>query len=180
MSLLKRYLVLPCLLIVSMLALAACGSSDNDESQIEDAVESSATSTDPADCKELATQQFMEQTTRSDGAGAVEACEGKASREKGADAAAVSNVEVDGPQASADGALSGGSFDGQAVEVALVEESDQWKLDELTGFVKFNQAKAIAVFEREFGKPSDKKSKRIVSCIIEAFEEAPQAKFEDA
>ena len=81
----KRYLILPWLLIVSALAFAACGSSDNDESQIEDAVVTSATSTDPAVCKKLATQQFMEQTTQSEGSKAVKACEEEASNDEGAD-----------------------------------------------------------------------------------------------
>jgi hypothetical protein len=176
----KRRLAIACLLILSALALAACGSGESDESQIEEAVETSATSTDPADCKKLSTQQFMEQTAQTGGAEAVKACEREASEKKGAKSASVSNVEVDGSKATADVALTGGGLDGQSLEVALVKEGDQWKLDELTGFVKFDEAKVISTFEKGFGKPSDEKSKRIVSCIIESFEKAPQAKFEDA
>jgi hypothetical protein len=141
--LLKRRLVLACLLIASAFALVACGSGNDDESQVEEAIETSATSTDPADCKKLATQRFMEQTTQSEGAEAVETCEEEASNDEGADTATVSNVEVDGSNASADVALNGGGFDGQEVEVALVKEDDQWKLDEVAGFVKFDEAKVI-------------------------------------
>jgi hypothetical protein len=178
--LLKRYFVFTCLLIVSALALAACGSGKSDESQIEEAAETSATSTDPADCKKLSTQQFMEQVAQTEGPEAVKRCEREASEKKGAKSATVSNVEVDGSKATADVALTGGGLDGQSVEVALVKEGNQWKLDELTGFVKFDEAKVISTLEEGFGKPSDEKSKRIVSCIIESLEEAPQAKFEDA
>ena len=177
---LKRSLVFTCLLIVSALALAACGSSNSDESQIEEAVETSATSTDPADCKKLTTQQFMEQTTQSEGSEAVETCEEEASKDEGADSATVSNVEVDGSSASADVALSGGGFDGQEVEVALVKQGDQWKLDEVAGFVKFDEAKVIEALEKGFAKPSSEVSKSLASCIIESFEEAPQAEFEEA
>ena len=177
---LKRRLVLACLLIVSALALAACGSSDNDESQIEEAIETSATSTDPADCKKFATQQFMEQTTQAEGAEAVKTCEEEASNDEGADSATVSNVEVDGSKASADVALGGGSFDGQELEVALIKEDDQWKLDEVAGFAKFDEAKVIEALEEGFAKPSSEVSKSLASCIVESFEEAPQAEFEAA
>lgn len=177
---LKRSLVLTCLLIVSALALVACGSGDNDESQIEDVVVTSATSTDPANCKGLSTQQFMEQTTQSEGSEAVETCEEEASNDEGASDATVANVEVDGLDASADVALSGGGFDGQEVEVTLVKEDDQWKLDEIAGFANFDEAKVIETLEEGFAKPSSEVSKSLASCIVESFEEAPQAEFEDA
>jgi len=178
--LLKRRLVLPCLLIVSALAFAACGSGNGDESQIEEAVEISATSKDPADCKKLSTQHFMEQTTRSEGAEAVKECEKNASSGAGAKAVEVSEVEVDGSKATADAALTGGSFDGQTLKIALVKEDDQWKLDELAGFAKFNEAKVIGILESQFDEPSSGVSKSQASCIVEAFEEAPQAEFEEA
>lgn len=71
---------------------------------------------------------------KSEGAEAVKTCEKEASEESGAESASVSNVEVDGSKATADVALTGGSLDGQGVEVALVKQGDQWKLDEITGF----------------------------------------------
>ena len=54
----KRHLLVPCLLLVSALALAACGSGSGDQSQIEEAIETSATITDPADCTTVQTQNF--------------------------------------------------------------------------------------------------------------------------
>ncbi|HEY2335248.1 MAG TPA: hypothetical protein VGH58_09605 [Solirubrobacterales bacterium] len=178
---LKRRLVLACLLVASALALAACGSSGSgDESQIEEAIETSATSSNPADCKKLLTQRFMEQTTKSEGSEAVKACEKEATEDKGVKAATVSKVEVEGSKATADAALAGGGLDGQEVEIALVKQGDQWKLDELAGFVKFDKAKVIEAFESEFAKPSSEVSKSLAACIVNAFEEAPQAKFEEA
>jgi hypothetical protein len=179
--LLKRRLVLPCLLIVSALALAACGSSGNsDENQIEEAIETSATTTDPADCTKVSTRRFMEQTAQSEGSEAVKKCEKEASEDNGAESVAVSSVEVDGSKATAEAAVSGGGFDGQTVEIALVKEGDQWKLDEIAGFTKFNEAKVIETLEREFAKPSSKVSKSLAACITESFEEAPQGEFEEA
>lgn len=175
-----RRLFLFCLVIVSAFALAACGSSGNsDESEIEAAVEASATSSKPADCKKFNTQKFMEQTSRSEGAEAVKTCEKEASEESGAKSATVSNVEVDGSKATADVALTGGSLGGQEVEVALLKEGEQWKLDQLTGFAKFDQATVVKTFEEEFAK-SKEVSKSLASCIVEDFEKAPQAKLEEA
>jgi hypothetical protein len=178
--LLKRCLVLGCLLIVSAFTLAACGSGNGDESQIEEAVETSATSTDPADCKELSTQQFMEQIAQSEGAEAVKTCEKEASEETGAKSADVSNIEVDDSKATADVALTGGGLDGQEVEVALVKQGDQWKLNEITGFTKFDQAKVIETLEGELAKPSNEVSKSVAACVTKSFEEAPEVEFEEA
>jgi hypothetical protein len=177
--LLKRRLVLPCLLIVSALVLVACGSSNGEESQIEEAIETSATSTDPADCTKVDTKQFVEQTTQTEGAEAIKLCEKEASEESGAKSADVSNVEVNGSKATADVALSGGGLGGQEVEVALVKEGEQWKLDELTGFVKFDQAKVVETLKEQFAK-SGEVNKSLATCITKAFEEAPQDKFEEA
>ncbi len=177
---LKRSLVLACLLIASALALAACGSGNGDESQIEEAVETSATSTDPANCKKFSTQQFMEQTAQSEGAEAVKTCEKEASNNEGAESVTVSNVEVEGSKATADAALTGGGFNGQEVEVALVKEGDQWKLDEIAGFTKFDEAKVIETLEKGFAEPSSEVSKSLASCIVKSFEEAPQPEFEEA
>jgi hypothetical protein len=177
--LLKRRLVLPCLLIVSALVLVACGSSNGEESQIEEAIETSATSTDPADCTKVDTKQFVEQTTQTEGAEAIKLCEKEASEESGAKSADVSNIEVNGSKATADVALSGGGLGGQEVEVALVKEGEQWKLDELAGFVKFDQAKVVETLKEQFAKSSEV-SKSLATCITSAFEEAPQDKFEEA
>ncbi|HEV7399511.1 MAG TPA: hypothetical protein VGN84_04510 [Solirubrobacterales bacterium] len=177
---LKRSFVLTCLLIASALALAACGSGNGEESQIEEVIETSATSTDPADCKELSTQQFMEQIAQTEGAEAVKTCEKEASEETGAKSASVSNIEVDGSKATAEVALTGGGLDGQSVEVALVKQGDQWKLNEIAGFSKFDQAKVIETLEKGFDEPSSEVSKSLASCIVKSFEEAPQAEFEDA
>ncbi len=176
----KRPLLLPCILILSALALAACGSSGNsDESKVEEVIETSATSTDPADCTKLQTQKFVEQTTQENGKAALKSCEEEAEKEEGSESAKVSNVEVEGSSATADVALTGGGFDGQTVEVALVKEGDQWKLNEVTKFVKLDQAKLVETFEREFSKPSSELSPKLAACFTEAFEEASQAEVEE-
>ena len=176
-----RRLLLPFVLIASALALTACGgSSSNDESEIEAAIEASAKSTNPADCKKVNTQKFVEQTTRTQGPEALKQCEEEASEGNGVKSASASNIEVDGSKATADVGLNGGSLDGQEVEVALIKEGKQWKLDKLTGFVSFDQKTAVEGFEKQFAEPGSKVSKSVASCIVKAFEKAPQAKLEDA
>lgn len=177
----KRCLFLCCLVIVSALALAACGggSDSSDESEIEAAIETSATSSDPADCKKVNTQNFVEQTTRTKGSEAFKICEEEAKQGSGAKSAGASNIEVDGSKATADVALTGGSLGGQEVETALVKEGEQWKLDKLTGFAKFDQATVVKTFEEEFAK-SKEVSKSLASCIADDFREAPQAELETA
>ena len=124
---LKRRFLLACLLVFSALAVVACGSSNSDESQVEEVVETSATSTDPADCTKLQTQQFLEQTTQESGKAAVKKCEEEAKGEEGAESASVSNVEVDGSSATAEAALTGGGLGGQTVEVCCQECADKLK-----------------------------------------------------
>jgi hypothetical protein len=173
----KRLLLLPCLLVLSALALAACGSSGGEESKVEETIETSVTSTDPADCGKLETQQFMEQTTRESGKAAVKKCEEEAEKEEGAESVEVSNVEVEGPTATADAALTGSSLDGQVVEVELVKEGDQWKLNEAVRFTQLDQRKLAETFKRELEKSGEANAK-FTGCFVEALEEADRVEIE--
>lgn len=56
-------------------------------------------------------------------------------------------IEIDGDSATAEAAFTGSFLDGQSVDLALVEEGDQWKLDELVGFAEFDRE----VFLDRFG-----------------------------
>jgi hypothetical protein len=177
---LKRRLALACFLAFSALALVACGSSGSgDESQIEEAIETSATSTDPADCTKLQTQQFTEQTTQEKGKAAVTKCEEEAEAEEGAESASVSNVEVNGATATAEAALTGGGLGGQTVEVALVKDGEQWKLDEVVKFSNFDRAKLVEFFKEEFSKASSELPPKLAGCFIELFQEGSQAEIEE-
>jgi hypothetical protein len=174
----KRLLLLPCILILSALSFAACGSS-GDEGEIEEVIEASATTTNPADCKKLNTQQFLEQTTQESGNAAVESCEEEAKEEEGAKSVNVSAVEVDGSDATADAALSGGNLDGQALKLALVKDGDQWKLDKVVEFTKFNQAKLIEVLDEGLSEPGSEIDPKFASCVLEAFKQGSQAEVEE-
>jgi hypothetical protein len=177
----KRLVLLPCLLIVSALILSACGGGggSSDEGPIEEAIETAATSTDPSVCTKFETVKFDEQGAQVEGAAAVKACEKEAKEpEEKAESVEVSNIEVNGSKASAEGAITGGGFDGQTLEVNLVKEGEQWKLDELAGFAKLDQSKLVEALAKQFEK-GEGISEEIATCIEKGFEEASQPEIEE-
>jgi hypothetical protein len=176
----KRFLLLPCLLIISAFVLSACGGGggSSDESQIEEAIENSATSSSPANCTKLQTPAFTEQTTSNQGAAAVKECETEAKEKNEADAVAVTNVEVDGSEASAEAAFTGSSFDGQTLEIGLVKDGDQWKLDEVAGFAKLDKTKLVEALATQF-ESGGEVNEELASCVEEGFEESSQPEIEE-
>lgn len=133
-------------LALASVALAACGSGNNDQSDITSVIKHAATSGDPAACTKDQTLHFTEQTFGGGrGQSAVQSCEKDAASSKSS-SADVSNVKVSGNTATADVALTGAALDGQTVNVGLVKEGGQWKLDSFKGFTKFDRAKLIASF----------------------------------
>lgn len=179
----KPHRLLPCLLIVSALALAACGGSggggSSDEEQIEEAITMSATTTDPANCAKLETEAFVEQSSKESGKAAYKTCEKEAKdATNNADSVAVSEVEVEGSKATADAAITGGGFDGQTVTIALVEEGGQWKLDQITGFAKLDTAALARTFKTQI-EASGELTPEQTACIVGGIEEASQAEVEE-
>ncbi len=176
----KRHLLLPCLIIVSALFLVACGGGgDNDEAQIEDAIETSATTDDPSNCTELETQNFLEQTSSESGKAALESCEEEAADPEGrADSVEVTEVEVEGDKATAQATITGGNFDNQTPVLALVKEDDQWKLDEITEFAEFDQDAFVQQFETQLEKGGEVEA-AVTACIVDALSKAPQEEIEE-
>jgi hypothetical protein len=176
----KRHLLLLGALIVSALALVACGSSgSSDESEIEEAIETSATTADPANCTKLETLSFSEQSSGESGKAATEACEEEAKDPEGkAESVAVSEVEVEGEKATANAAITGGSLEGQTVSIALVEEDGQWKLDQITGFVKLDQGQLAEVFAEQL-QGNKEIEPEVGACIVTGIEEASKDEAEE-
>lgn len=177
----KLRLLLPAALLALGLGLAACGGGggESDEEKVEATIETAATSTDPANCAKYSTLKFMEQTNSGQGAEAEKACEEEA--EKGEDqpeAVAVSNIEIEGEEASADVAFEGGNLDGQTLTVALVEEEGQWKLNELTGFANFDAEKLIAALIEQL-KSEASVEPRVITCIADGLRELDESQFEE-
>jgi ABC-type glycerol-3-phosphate transport system substrate-binding protein len=172
--------LLPALLLALALGLAACGGGgESDEDKITSTIEESATSTDPAICGETQTLNFMEQTNSASGKEAEKECEKETEKEGSNDpeAVKVSKVEADGGKATADVEFEGGTFDNQKLEVALVEEDGDWKLDELTGFARFNAAGFVDSLAEQL-EEEEQIEPRVSSCIVEGLEEAPKDQLE--
>lgn len=147
-----------------LLALAsclfACGDSDSasDEEAIASTIEIALSRTDPGDCTERMTQAFVEQMTADEGAEAVEGCERNAGAEESANPPVeVSEIEVDGSNATADVTYAEGAFAfaGQTLTVALVEEDGGWKLDENIRFAKLDQRKVVNKLAEGWGSPAE-------------------------
>jgi hypothetical protein len=163
---------------VACLALGACGDDDSEEDEVAEVVEEASTSTDPADCTELLTQDFVEQTEFQRGAGAVEACEEDAA-ETAADSVDVAEVEVDGDTATATAAITDrGSFGGQTVEISLAREDDQWKLDRIESFVEFDRQAFLSGLERESVKNGEL-TKGQARCFTRALGQGTDAELEE-
>lgn len=172
--------LLPALLFALALGLAACGGGgESDEEKITSTIETAATSTDPAVCGETQTLNFMEQTNSASGMQAEKECE-KETEEEGSndpESVKVSKVEAEGGKATADVEFTGGTFDNQELEVALVEEDGNWKLDELTGFARFNAAQFVGFFAEQL-EEEEQIEPRVAGCIVEGLEEAPKDQLE--
>ena len=166
------------LLLVGMLALpfalAACGGDNNgssaDEDQITAAITRAATSGDPAACTEAQTVKFDEQTNEpAKGQAAVRQCE-KTAKDTAAEKVEITDIQVDGDTATAKAKATGSIFDGQTLDIALVKENGQWKLDEFKGFEDFNRDAMINAFKTQLSSQGG--SPQAVNCVIQQFQAA--------
>ncbi|HVX31574.1 MAG TPA: hypothetical protein VHA80_00410 [Solirubrobacterales bacterium] len=176
----KRILVPLALLAAAALALSACGGGKSDEDKIAEVIETAATTSDPSNCTDLQTQRFNEQNSQQKGKAATKACEEEAeSGEDQAEGAKVSNVSVEDEKATAEVEFEGGSLGAQALEVALVEEAGDWKLDHVEGFADYDGKALGEAFEKEFEEHPEGLTKQQATCIAEKVAAASQAKAEE-
>jgi hypothetical protein len=163
------------------LTLPACGGDDggSDEDEITDVIETSVTSDDPETCTTLATQEFVEQTTFEVGEAAIAQCEEDArDTSDDPDSAQVSDVSVDGEDATADVAFVGGPLDGSTVSVALVKDGDDWKLNEITDIPEFDFEAFQAAFTAELSAEGDLPPE-LADCIVQAFGQAGEERVKE-
>jgi hypothetical protein len=164
--------------LFAALALVACGDSGSsqDEDQISAAITRAATSGDPAACRDVQTQKFDEQTGSGKGEAAVRSCERDAA-DTAADKVDVTDVEVDGDTATAKAAATGSVFDGQTLDIALVKEGGQWKLDEFKGFEDFDRNAMIASFRKQLAAEQGA-TPQAVDCVVAQFQKASDEQIE--
>jgi len=177
----KRILVPLALLVLAALTLAACGGGGSgDEDKITETIETAATTSDPSNCTELETLNFVEQNTKEKGKAAIKSCEeeDKEGNEQ-AEEANVSNVSVNGSKATAEVAFEGGPLGSQTLEVALVEEGGNWKLDQIEGFAKYDGAALGEAFEKGFEEEPEGLNQEQATCIAEGIAKSSKAEAEE-
>lgn len=179
----NRVVRLVCLIaaLAALLAVAGCGGSSgssstsggtSDESQIKDAISTSVTSNDPADCTRLETLTFMGQIHFTAGPAAVKACQRDApDTSDDPDSVTVTNVDVHGTNATADVTFHGGGFDGSTLSMALVKQGDQWKLDQITAIPKFDLARFETAFTQRLNR-NQQAPAQAVQCIRDQLNQA--------
>jgi hypothetical protein len=178
----KRILVPLALLVLTALTITACGGGggNGDEDKITEVIEKSATTSDPSNCTELQTQAFNEQNSQQKGKAATKACEEEAEAgEEQAEGANVSNVSVNDEKATAEVEFEGGPLGSQALEVALVEEGGDWKLDQIEGFANYDGKSLGEAFEKEFEENPEGLNKEQADCIAGKVAGSSQAEAEE-
>jgi hypothetical protein len=180
----KSLLILPIALIAMAMALTACGgggsssSGGGDETAIEEAIETSATSTDPSKCSEVQTEAFNEAETGESGAKSLKACEEQAKEEsEPAESVTVSEISENGDSATAEVKIKGGSLNGQSLELELAKEGGDWKLNEFLGFTTYDAAGIASTLEEQLAK-EEGISPSLAKCIAEGSEGMSQEEAE--
>lgn len=176
----KSLLILPLVLLASALALTACGggsssSGGGDETAIEEAIETSATSTKPSKCSEVQTEAFNEEESGVSGKEALKACEEhvESGESEPAESVTVSNISVNGETATAEVEIEGSPLDGQGVELELAKEEGDWKLNEFLGFTNYDAAGIASFLEGKLNEEEGIEAS-LVKCVSEGVEEMSQ------
>ena len=168
---------------LAALTLGACGGDDNggsseDEDQITAAIERAATSGDPKACTEVQTLRFTEQTSGEGetGQAAIQQCEQNAENTAG-DSVEVTDIQIDGDKATTKAAVTGSAFDGQTLDLALVKQGDQWKLNEFRGLAELNREALIASFKEQLSSEGGLPA-QAADCLAQQLEMASDQQLE--
>ncbi|CAN5429770.1 hypothetical protein BH20ACT15_BH20ACT15_09230 [soil metagenome] len=184
-----RFTTLAVAAAIATLALAACrsdsgGGSDGgggeDGADITEAIEQAATSDSAERCTEFQTQAFTEQTEFEAGNDAIESCEeGARDGDVAGDSVDVEDIEVDGGSATASVSFTGGSLGGQVIDVSLVKDDEQWKLDALDRFTTFDKAAFTSALVARSESNPDTPSE-VSSCVEGELNAAPDDQLQQA
>jgi hypothetical protein len=150
------------------------GSGGAGEQAVRSTIESSAFSDDPASCRRLYTQEYLERMAAgAEGEAALRACEGLVSEGNQVQPREVeiSDVRAGGAKASADVGFTGGTLDGQTITFALVEAQGDWRIDRMVKFVEFDRDRLLEGLKRQTTEATTARDRQLQSCMLERFEE---------
>src|SRR5215203_3174613 len=175
-----RILSVAALLVV--LGLLGCGGGDGgedstqsaDESAVKGTLETSSYSDDPATCRQVYTQDFLERMAGGfKGEAALRLCEQALVQGVGAQPreVEVSDVSIEGKEATAEVAFGGGTLDGQTVTVALVVEQGGWRIDRMVEFVGFDRDHLLEGLDQQIDETGNARDGQLQTCILERLEE---------
>ncbi len=172
-------------------ALASCGGDDDagngdsdggskDSDRVTDVIRTAATTTDPGHCTKLLTPRFLEQSEQTKGRAAIESCREDAGDTAGnARSVTVSKVEVGGDTATATAAFEGGNSDGQAVNLSLVKQGDQWKLDHIDSYARFDRRRFLTAIRASLIRPPDALPEAVAICITRRLDRLSDREIQD-
>jgi Protein of unknown function (DUF2510)/Domain of unknown function (DUF4878) len=124
---------LAAVVLVVVLVLVLAGGGDDgggDEAEAEDAIVATVTGTEPEDCSEGVTQEFVQKLTGLSGSAAVTACQ-ESSKDSPVKEVEIEDVKVDGDRATATVTPKDGSLEGEELAITAVKQGDDWKIDDL-------------------------------------------------
>jgi hypothetical protein len=114
---------------VAVIALSGGSSGPTEKDKVNKAAKEAIVSKDPATCRTLATQNYLQNATGESGQKAVSACE-QSSGNLAPDAD-FTRTDVTGDRATVEAKLKGGNQDGETVILTMVKQSGAWKVDDL-------------------------------------------------
>jgi hypothetical protein len=71
---------------------------------------------------------------------------------------------------AAAGAVTGNLFDGQTLDLALVKDGDQWKLDQFKGFAEFDRDALISTIKGQLSSDPSA-TPQAVNCVTDHLEQ---------
>lgn len=163
------------------LTVAGCGNGrESNEARVIHTIQSFVYSSDPANCRKLATRHFIEQSTFTAGPQALDRCEEEArvEEEGSTPRIKISEVHVSGDRASAVTAAMSGNLSGQALEVRLVNAEGRWKLSGIAKFSHFDSQRLAESFKDEFARPTNQVPDATAACVVERVTKASREEAE--
>ncbi|HEX8647087.1 MAG TPA: DUF2510 domain-containing protein [Thermoleophilaceae bacterium] len=117
------------LLVVLAVVLLGGGEEKSDEDRVNEAAEEVLTTTEPSACTDLATEEFIQKLTGLSGSEGIDAC--KENDEAFAEGAEIENTDLTGDKATVEAKAEGGQVDGETIELQMVKDDGDWKVDDL-------------------------------------------------